>query len=103
MRILWFTNSVMPAVLTHLGKQSSTTGPWMWSLLEEMAAHDKKHELCVVTRGIGLPTVSVTLDNIQYEVIGQRRRIAYWTRTPDHLGECAAIVRRCKPDVGHVP
>lgn len=101
MKVLWFTNSVMPAALRYLGRPPVTTGPWMWTLLDAMAA-DPQLELCVVTRGIGLPTVSAKLDNVQCEVIGHPRRVAYWTSPRDYLEECAERVRRWRPDVVHV-
>lgn len=101
LKLLWFTNSLMPAVLDHIGAPAIAHGPWMSTLLDALVA-DHDCRLCVVTCAVGVPTLSVTIDDVRYEVIGDRRKVSYWFPVPDHFQQYEELVRAWGPDVIHI-
>jgi glycosyltransferase involved in cell wall biosynthesis len=101
MRVLWFTNCLMPAATAHLSLPSGVRGHWMSELLS--ALRQQTHlELGVITALPAVPTSRFSAEGIDYFVIGQPRFQSIFTYSPEHLNACVRIVEEFRPDIIHV-
>lgn len=101
MKIVWFTNSVLPAVFRHLGMSRASSGPWMACLLSSLSKH-KGISLIVVTTAQGLPDVDFVDDGVRYIVVSLRKKIFHWFVSNSGLTKCAELVHTIKPDLVHI-
>lgn len=101
MKILWFTNSIMPAIYRHLKDARSSSGPWMETLAAQIADHPDI-ELTIVTAFAGLPDLNFKADNVHYRVVGLKKKLFHWTVGNEGLTKCATIVKETQPDLVHI-
>jgi len=110
MRVLWFTNVLMPDACDGLGKTGlKGTGWWMSALLERLKLR-KDMSLAVVTVG-GFKDAHFRVDGVEYFVIRQTLRSAVLGRlrhpraaqsSASQIERYASIVRQWNADVVHV-
>jgi glycosyltransferase involved in cell wall biosynthesis len=110
MRILWFTNTLMPDACKALGQTGARgSGWWMSALLERLKLRSDL-SLAVVTV-TGFKDAHLTVDGVDYFVIRQSLRGAVlgrlrhpWAGRPSaaQIGHYAEIVKQWNPDVVHV-
>ena len=101
MRILWFVNDPLPAVLRRMGIEPAGTGYWIPNLLEEMRR----------TTGLPIETVTVTQgfkddtfeeDGIRYTILGQPKYQSFFNFRQIDLDRCRDLVRDRNPDIIHI-
>lgn len=108
MKILWFTNIPMPAMLGTHNRDHAASGGWMIALLEQLAK--VKHvEITVACAAPGLSKKEViTENNIRFHPIPQGNHwlAKYGLQDPDKnpraLSACADLVEKVAPDVIHI-
>jgi len=101
MKVVWFTNSVPPAVCQRLGRSQSTSGPWMWALLEALRSRPEV-QVHVLAISRAVPTMTFEQDGVGYRIIGVGRRVFHWHPSNEGLDRCAEAVREIKPQLAHV-
>jgi hypothetical protein len=110
MRVLWFTNVLMPDACKGLGQSGlKGSGWWMAALLERLKLR-KDLSLAVVTVA-GFKDAHFTADGVEYFVIRRTLRSAVLGRLhyapaarpfASQIARYASIVKQWKPDVIHV-
>jgi len=105
MRLLWFTNRLMPAVSQRLKRPPAPSGYWMGSLLGALIGRTDV-KLGVVTVSAGADEFRCEADGVDYFVVGCSR-LAWrlpWREavTKRLLRQCAGIAAAWRPDLVHV-
>ncbi len=106
MKVLWFTNIPLPAMLSAETSSHAGTGGWMGALLDTLRTRPDL-ELAVASVVLGLPDCSVNVGGVHYYSVcqGPRRRIMRYTDGDSRAGlldKCVNIVKEFKPDVIHI-
>jgi glycosyltransferase involved in cell wall biosynthesis len=106
MKVLWFTNTPMPDVNKHFGKNAMGTGGWMGALLELLKSRPELH-MGVVTACSHYPQSSFQADGVDYFIVKQksprfRRSLFPLDNDPTYLHKCVDIVNTFKPDIVHI-
>lgn len=101
MRVLWFTNIMLPAMDAHTGQSTMGSGHWMTMLAEALKARGGEVELAIATAAPGLHDDCFTRDGIEYAIIGQRQSNPSLA-SPRALAKCKALVDQWRPDLVHV-
>ena len=73
MRVLWFTNVPLKALLEHWGRTATGSGFWMHSLVDPLKDSQAVSRLGVVCAGVDFPSENVELDGVDYYSVGQSR------------------------------
>ncbi|WP_454733014.1 MULTISPECIES: glycosyltransferase family 4 protein [Cupriavidus] len=100
-KVLWFTNSVMPAAFRNFKLPNRATGPWMWSLLESLT-HRSDLDITVAAISPGMPDTTFSENGVSYRLIGQARRFQYWTESTAVIGKIRQVVDDVAPDIVHI-
>lgn len=101
MRILWFTNDPLPAVLRRVGLVPSGTGHWIPSLLEKLS-HTPGLQLEMATVSQGYADDTFDEAGIRYHVIGQPKFQSFFGCRRTDLDRCIRLVRERAPDLIHI-
>ncbi len=107
MRILWFTNIPMPAMLGLDSKTHAASGGWMMALLKQLVSNGEC-DISVACASPGLPEKeTIVRDGICYFPISQGKAWKMFDcRSPDcnprYLQRCIQIVNKVQPDIIHV-
>ncbi len=102
MRILWFTNCLLPKAYELFGlRQSYQGGGWMESQLNALREYYPKVKICIATANFVPHTVKRFDDGVQYICFPYCRRLRQEWIEP-MLDEAAAVVRDYCPDLVHV-
>ena len=88
MKVLWFTNVVLPEFAERLGRPRLNQGGWLPSLVEGVREFAPGIELTVVCEG--LPSEPVMIDGVRYLAI---------RRDCESVGQ---LIRDSRPDIVHV-
>lgn len=109
MRVLWFTNILLPDAATQLGCSSAGSGWWMAALLEKLTQRDDLR-LAVITVA-GFKDAQFTVNGVEYFVIRRTLRSALLNRlqrpgaelsSPSRIQRYLSIVKTWNPDLIHV-
>jgi len=101
-RVLWFTNCLLPAVVRRQGLPVKGSGFWMSALLRALES-DSEVNIAVVTAAPDVSDFAFQNKSIQYFVIGQKnRRISLKDCDRRDIEKCKDVVHRFKPDLIHV-
>ena len=101
MRILWFTNDPLPAVLRRVGIAEGGTGHWIPSLLDRVRRiPGLQFETVTVTQGLKDDTFEE--DGIRHHVIGQPKYQSFFSHKQRDLDRCIDLVRQRAPDLIHI-
>ncbi len=110
MKVLWFTNILMPAANRHLGRsQPQGTGTWMSALLDQLKTR-RDLQLAVVCQG-GLRDCHFEAEGVEYFVVGTPWRTGLRNRLGSYkealpvksqIKKFASIVNEWNPHVVHV-
>lgn len=101
MRVLWFTNALMPAVYRHFGRTVTGGGHWMSVLLEALK-NESDIQLAVATAHPGLKDTHFCDKGIDYFVVGQPNRLSYLSFRQKDFNRCQEIIKTWTPDIIHV-
>jgi L-malate glycosyltransferase len=107
MKVLWFTNIPMPAMLGVQERDHAGSGSWMVALLKRLArVPDMQIAVACAAPGLAGSEIASS-DNLQYYPISQGPAWRLFDfRPPDndsrHLVACAEVVRRVNPDIIHI-
>lgn len=101
MRILWFTNSLMPPVEEHLGLKPSVLAGWLWTLASRLAS-EPGIELAIATSYPGISTLDKKLGGIRYFVLPEARDRSYLKHSPSDLIRAMKVVESFQADLIHV-
>jgi glycosyltransferase involved in cell wall biosynthesis len=110
MKVLWFTNILMPDALTSLGLGSNRgSGFWMSALLDKLKCRESI-ELAVVTES-GATDAEFIVNGVQYFVVRSHPVVSWLSRfrmvpprwfDDGKLASFASIIKRWQPDVIHI-
>lgn len=102
MRVLWFTNDVMPAVQRRKGRSNFGSGHWMPSLLDSLLRRPGV-QVEIATLAPGEKDDQFEDGGVTYFIIGQPSRpgIFFRCRRRD-LRACVTLVRERAPDLVHI-
>ena len=101
MKVLWFTNVPLPAVMKKAGLKKAGSGHWMTRLAEELNKFDDI-QLAVVTSYAGVEDLSFTQDKIVYYLLGQPKRFSILRYRPIDIKKAAICLQEFRPDVIHI-
>lgn len=101
MRILWFTNDPLPAVLKRVGQVAAGTGHWIPSLLDELSRIPGL-QLETVTVSQGFSDDSFEEAGIRHHVLGQPKYQPFFECRQKDLDRCIDLVRERTPDLIHI-
>ena len=101
MKILWFTNMVMPPVEEHLRQRKEILAGWMWALASQIAAQ-RDVELAIAASVPGVPAEKVGLDGIHHYILSQPARRSYLPHSTSDLKQALKVIDDFKPDLIHV-
>ena len=105
MKVLWFTNIPMPAMLNKDPSGHSGSGGWMLSLLDALKQRPGI-QLGVSCVSAGLRNESFEEDGINYFPIPHSHRSIFKFRNPDQrpgfLSACEKVIKEYCPDIIHV-
>jgi glycosyltransferase involved in cell wall biosynthesis len=110
MKVLWFTNILLPAACEHVGRPAPKgSGWWMTALLERLK---KRGDLqLAVVASTGLRDFHFETEGVEYFVVKTPLRRGIWNRLGSYRGmlplksqvrKYASIVNAWDPDVVHV-
>lgn len=105
MKVLWFTDIMMPAFCEKLGVQKSVINGWIPSLAEAVKKYAPQIELCIASEG---PCrAEARIDGIKYVALGAAKRSGRffpWLRRirPQFVTEVRKCVMSFMPDVIHI-
>ncbi len=101
MRVLWFTNTILPAAAKEIGIPEAPSGGWMDALLKAMRQYTPDVEFFVLaTHRIHR---SVTVDGVTYATFGNPRKMVFSDNIPADLEkEVQQLVSKFNPDVIHI-
>lgn len=107
MKVLWFTNIPMPAMIQKDDKSFTGTGGWMLALLDSLSKERKDMEIGVACIYPGLKTQTFKQNNITYFAISQgpKKRLFYFRNLDfkkDFLKKCLDIINLYQPDIIHI-
>src|ERR1035438_10643945 len=109
MKVLWFTNILLPDACRHLARPVGTSGWWMTSLLERLKRR-RDIQLAIVAEG-GLRDQRFTVDGVEYFVAKTPWRRGIWNRlgssrevvpVRSQIEKFARIVNEWKTQIIHV-
>ena len=110
MRVLWFTNILMPEASNHLGLPAAGgSGWWMSVLLDRLK--DRENLKLAIVASVGWRDAHFEKDGVEYFVVKTPLRRAIWSwlgsyrdRLPikRQLAKYASLICEWKPDVVHV-
>lgn len=100
MRVLWFTNILLPAVDRRLGTRTVGSGHWMTALAEALAAQGGI-KLAIAAAWPGLADLHFEEAGIEYFVVGQSGKNP-GLDSPEDLEKCARLVQEWKPELVHI-
>lgn len=101
MRILWFTNILLPDAAKAMGLPVFPTGGWMSAQLEALRQHAPELDFFVLTTHHMHRRVVV--DGVTYATFGNPRRVVYSESVPLALElEVRELVREFNPDLIHI-
>ena len=102
MKVLWFSNVPLPAMLQQAGRGSETCkGHWIVRSLE-YASREQLIEFAVVAAFPGLRDTKFQEHGITYYTIGQPRRFNLFSHSEEDLRRCADAVADFNPDFIHI-
>lgn len=101
MRVLWFVNGAVPAVLERHGQTNRGSGYWITTLLEYVT-QTPGIQVEVATADPRFPDEQFEADGVRYLVIGQRSWQPFFTAQKGNLEKCVEIVRERNPDLVHI-
>jgi len=101
MRVLWFVNGALPAVLERHGQINRGSGFWLSSLLEQLR-QTRGIQVEVAAADPRFPDEQFEADGVRYIVVGQRSWQPYYTAQKGDLDKCVELVRERKPDLVHI-
>lgn len=105
MKVLWFTDIMMPTFCEKLGVRKSVINGWIPSLAEAVKKYAPQIELCIASEG---PCrAEARIDGIKYVTLGAAKRSGRffpWLRhiRPQFVTEVRKCVTAFKPDVIHI-
>ena len=102
LKVLWFTNMMMPEFSERLGIRKSVIGGWMPSLAEAVKKYAPQIELCIASEG-PIQT-AIRIGGIEYVSLGMAKRNRKIFPSLRHIrSEFKSAVVNCvkafKPDV----
>lgn len=110
MKVLWFTNKLMPAVAERLGTPSGHGGGWMEMLMEGLARHPDRR--LAVAAESAVDFAPFTADGVSYYRLGSvesgsshQRVLGRWRtslRPEMDVSDCLGVIDDFQPDVVHV-
>jgi glycosyltransferase involved in cell wall biosynthesis len=101
MRILWFTNMVMPPVEEYLGRRKEVLAGWMWALASQIAAQSDV-ELAIAASVPGVTAQRVSLNGIHHYILSQPAGRSYLPHSASDLRQALQVIDDFKPDLIHV-
>ena len=101
MKVLWFTNTPLPAMSAHLRQRPTVLGGWLPSLASLLRA-EGGIELAIATAVPGAPDTEFTSEGIRYYTIAQPPGFHFLRHSKANLQRARAIVAHYSPDVVHV-
>src|ERR1035437_3108065 len=101
MKVLWFTNTPLPAMSAHLRQRPTVLGGWLPSLASLLRA-EGGIELAIATAVPGAPDTQFTSEGIRYYTIAQPPGFHFLRHSKANLDRARAIVAHYRPDVVHV-
>jgi glycosyltransferase involved in cell wall biosynthesis len=101
MRILWFTNILLPPAAKAMKQSVSSTGGWMFAELQALRQYAPDTEFVVLTTG--KQHSRVTVDNVIYVTFGDPARTVFADTVPDEVAtEVQQLIREFDPDLIHI-
>ncbi|MFP5423955.1 MAG: glycosyltransferase family 4 protein [Gammaproteobacteria bacterium] len=102
MKVLWFTNSVMPEVFELSQIKGHGSGPWMAALLSMLKRSTEVEKIVVVTETPNLPDMTIEAGKITYEVLHASKQRFYWQAKKGRVADYIKLIQRHNPDVIHI-
>lgn len=107
MRILWFTNIPLPALVAHWGGKASGTGWWMHALAEQLRDTPESTRLGIIYAGAGCTNEHVEIGGIDYFSVPQSKLATISGIGMSHVEtKCfkrfEQIIHSFRPDVIHI-
>jgi glycosyltransferase involved in cell wall biosynthesis len=101
MRVLWFTNIIMPELDEKLGRKTQVTGGWMPALLDVLRG-EEGIELAVATRVRGChPSSGYSIKGVTYFCLPGAKGRTHKAAT-DLAEPCRRVISAFAPDVIHL-
>lgn len=100
MKVLWFTNIIMPEFAREIGCVATNQGGWMPALLKTLHAHCPEMEIHIASEG---PSGQrAIIDGVHYYALGRGRSRRTHRLLPMFQRAVAECINEVSPDVVHI-
>ena len=101
MKVLWFTNTPMPAYFERVGLLNAARGSWMWSLASKLKDVDEI-DLAIATAISGSKKEEFEKDNIKYYIMPHAKYISHLFHFKSDINNALEVIEKYKPNIIHI-